>query len=99
MKFTCTNEEKEKVLTTYFKDGYLFQRPSKLNKMFIAVYCIALSLDKEVYTESELNDALKKKCENYVEMRRYLVDYQFLSRDRYGKEYTVNHEVINATIE
>lgn len=98
MDYTITNDEKEKVCLTYFKNGYLFQRPSKLHKMFIAVYIIASFLEKDTYSEKELNEELKKKCENYVEMRRYLVDYQFLSRDDYGKEYTVNHDIINATI-
>lgn len=98
MEYTCTTDELDSIKSTYFKDGYLFQRPSKLRKMFIAVYVIASSLKKDLYSEKELNEELKMKCENYVEMRRYLVDYHFLSRDNYGKEYTKNHDVINATL-
>ncbi|HFI0280778.1 TPA: DUF2087 domain-containing protein, partial [Streptococcus suis] len=45
------------------------------------------------FTEKEINSILKMYYDDYAILRRYLVDYGFLARDRYGLEYvTVNKD-------
>ena len=42
-----------------------------------------------VFTEKELNEAIKDIYPDYSLIRRYLVDYKFLERDNYGKMYKI----------
>lgn len=49
---------------------------------------------QEVYTEKEINEILKPLCFDHVELRRYLVDYQFLKRSRDGSRYYLQADVI-----
>ena len=44
-----------------------------------------LNLGKE-YTE-KVNQRLREIYEDYALLRRYLVDYQYLERDKFGKIY------------
>lgn len=37
------------------------------------------------YTEKEVNQRLREIYEDYALLRRYLVDYQYLERDKFGK--------------
>ena len=39
------------------------------------------------YSEKEVNEILNEYFEDYVTLRRYLVDFKYLIRDRYGKFY------------
>ncbi|QCX14825.1 DUF2087 domain-containing protein [Enterococcus faecalis] len=39
------------------------------------------------YTEKEVNQRLREIYEDYALLRRYLVDYQYLERDKFGKIY------------
>jgi len=41
------------------------------------------------YSESEVNDTLKLYYEDYVTVRRYLIQYKFMNRDKTGDSYWV----------
>ncbi|MFP3361534.1 DUF2087 domain-containing protein, partial [Planococcus sp. SIMBA_143] len=79
-----TEEEKEKVLSTYFKqglDGQLDTFPSKEKRKVIVLQNIMtrFKVDK-VYTEKEINEILKSIYSDYVTIRRYLIEYGFMNR-------------------
>ena len=46
-----------------------------------------------MYTEKELNEKIKELYDDFATMRRYLVDYKFVIRDDYGKNYQLNPDV------
>lgn len=47
-----------------------------------------------VFTEKEVNAFLAEIYDDYAILRRYLVDYGYLSRDQYGLEYRRRKEMI-----
>ena len=50
--------------------------------------------DKQ-YAEQEINEIIKPYYDDYAIIRRYLVDYKYLIRDKQGKIYekgTLTHE-------
>lgn len=64
--------------------------PAKEKKKYVLLtYIIKLFKKGVTYTEKEINDILKPVYEDYVIIRRYLVDYQFLDRLEDGKAYWV----------
>ena len=51
---------------------------------------IANLFDQEKhYTEKELNEVIKPMYEDYVHIRRYLIEYGFLDRKADGSAYWV----------
>lgn len=42
---------------------------------------------EKIYTEAEVNEILIPMYEDYVMLRRYLIDYQFLKRNPSGSQY------------
>jgi len=92
-RYAITEEERRKVLSTYFKDGLdgkLSQFPSKeKRKIIILSYLITKFAKGKSYTESEVNELLKKFYEDYATLRRYLIEYGFLDRNRDGSLYWV----------
>lgn len=64
--------------------------PAKEKKKYVLLTYIIKLFKKDVqYTEKEINDILKPVYEDYVIIRRYLVDYDFLDRLDNGKAYWV----------
>ncbi|ALS38795.1 hypothetical protein ABID30_001498 [Enterococcus rotai] len=61
----------------------------KKNKFKVEIFNIIIAKFEEdvIYTEKEVNLILKGFYHDYAILRRYLVDYGFLSRDSYGTEY------------
>ncbi|WP_052345870.1 DUF2087 domain-containing protein [Paucisalibacillus sp. EB02] len=91
IKHDITNEEREKVLKAYLKEGKLDTFPSKEKRKFIILEYIVESFDLEkVYTEKEVNEVIKAFYSDFAIIRRYLVDYKFLERSKDGLEYYVN---------
>lgn len=70
------------------EDGMLNVIPKK-NKFKIELFNILIDNFDEgvIYSEREVNLILKGFYHDYAILRRYLVDYGFLSRDSYGIEY------------
>lgn len=92
-RYAITTSEKEKVLKTYFKqglDGALESFPSKEKRKIIILQHIITKFDKnKVYTEPEVNEVLKKIFDDFVTLRRYLIEYGFMDRSKDGSQYWV----------
>ncbi len=93
-RYAITEEENEKILNTYFKNGLegpLTTFPVKKEKRKIAILRhIVKRFEVGVnYTEKEINQILKDIYDDYVLIRRYLIEYGFLDREKDGSKYWV----------
>ena len=86
---------KEENISRFMRDGKIIVLPKKQkNKIEIFEFIYAhLKSHVETYTEKELNEKIKELYDDFATMRRYLVDYKFVIRDNYGKNYQLNPEV------
>ncbi|MBN1878802.1 DUF2087 domain-containing protein [bacterium] len=89
-----TRVEAEKVLKKYFRQNghlVLIRFPRKEKEKLVILKRVVEEFDLECrYTEKEVNEILKPICEDYVTVRRYLIEYRFLGRKADGSEYWVN---------
>ena len=81
----------------FFKNGHLQTIPKKFeDKQFLFTY-----LQKELatrgtcFTEKEINDFLMEYYHDYALVRRYLVDFAYLVRDDYGRQYHLPEDYIS----
>lgn len=92
-RFAITREESEKILSLYFKhglDGRLETFPLKEKKrVAILKHLLKDFAHNKTYTEKEVNDILKKYYDDYVLLRRLLIDYGFMDRSQDGNSYWV----------
>ncbi|WP_339198681.1 DUF2087 domain-containing protein [Solibacillus sp. FSL R5-0449] len=92
-RYSTEEKEREKVLTTYFKNGLdagIETIPSKEKKKLIILQHILKRFDKEKhYHEKEVNEILKTVHEDFVSLRRHLIEYGFMERSDDGSEYWV----------
>lgn len=83
-QYGITLEEKEKVLASYFKDGFdqpIQTFPSKEKRKIILLQQIMTRFEKGInYTEKQVNELLKPIYVDYVSIRRYLIEYGFMDR-------------------
>lgn len=78
----------EELKKKYFKGNKLLVIPKKeKNKIELFTFLVTLFEEEKNYSEKEINEILLEVYSDYSILRRYLVDYQFLSRDKYGKNY------------
>ncbi len=69
----------------------------------LAIFCLGLRR-RYPYSEVELNDLLQKQLDlmcagvDYVTCRRYLVDFDFVKRDRAGTRYFLNYPKVESTL-
>ncbi|MBO1085610.1 MULTISPECIES: DUF2087 domain-containing protein [Enterococcus] len=75
-------------LARFFKDGQLQQIPRKeKNKRLIFDHLYSkFEFDKD-YLEKEVNAILKSIYPDHAILRRYLVDYHYLDREKDGSIY------------
>ncbi|GIN74195.1 transcriptional regulator [Bacillus sp. J14TS2] len=92
-RYAITETEKEKILSTYFKeglDGPLDTFPSKEKRKLIVLQNIMTQFEgNTVYTEKEINHILKPIYSDFATIRRYLIEYGFMKRSKDGTEYWV----------
>ncbi|MFJ8238046.1 DUF2087 domain-containing protein [Ureibacillus sp. NPDC094379] len=92
-RYDITAEEQKKVLDKYFINGLtgpLSKFPPKEKQRLIVLRAIAERLDmKVIYTEQELNQILSSIYEDYVLIRRYLIEYALIDRKADGSAYWV----------
>ncbi|WP_426347898.1 DUF2087 domain-containing protein [Alloiococcus sp. CFN-8] len=90
-RFKITEEEKIKVISTYFdENGALKSYPAREKKKVIVLETIAKSFKpKKKYTEKEVNRTLQRIFEDYATLRRALIEYGFLDRTNDGSGYWV----------
>jgi hypothetical protein len=89
LSFTKLPEERLKLVSSYIQaDGSLNMIPSQTKKIKIILEYIVNSFEFDVYySEKEVNEELKKFNPDTAILRRYLVDYGFLARERDGSRY------------
>lgn len=90
-RFAITEFESEQVLARYLPngpEGPLTTFPSGEKRRLTLLRHIATFFEPgRVYTEKEVNQVLSQFYEDYALLRRYLVDYGFISRARDGSAY------------
>lgn len=89
--FDITQEDINAIVETIVisKDPLVFNMiPAREKKKYIILCMIIHYFEKDKkYSEKEVNEILKPMFEDFVMMRRYLVDYNFLDRTTDGKAY------------
>ncbi|MBP1989098.1 DUF2087 domain-containing protein [Paenibacillus eucommiae] len=83
-RFNLTEEENEEILNTYFpvgREGKLSTFPKReKRKVALLKHIIGkFEIDRK-YTEHEINEVLKAIYDDYVTLRRYLIEYGFMDR-------------------
>lgn len=81
-RYNITDKEKQSVIKIYMDDeGALKSYPSKAKKKIIVLEEIVKNFSKgKVYTEKDINRILKRIYEDYVTIRRALIEYGFIER-------------------
>ena len=101
MKFEFTRTELDSIYQKYFTHKQthmiLIQWPSKYKIQLAILQKIStLFMMNHLYAEKEINEILKPIYEDYVMLRRYLIDLKVLKRDAYGKQYEkINDSIVN----
>ncbi|MHB9094836.1 MAG: DUF2087 domain-containing protein [Eubacteriales bacterium] len=92
-RFAITEQESEKILAAYFKQGPggpLDSFPLKEKKRVAILRHLVKYFDaNKTYTEKEVNAILKQFYDDYVLLRRYLIEYGFMDRTQDGSSYWV----------
>lgn len=90
-RFNTTDKEKKRVLENYInKDGSLKTYPSKEKKKIIVLEEIMKSFNiGEKYSEQEVNKILERIYKDYATIRRALIEYGFIDRNKNCSEYWV----------
>lgn len=92
-RYAVTDEEQTKILKKYFSNGVsgpLNKFPPTEKQRMIVLRAIAGRLDENIkYNEKELNTILKEIYNDYVLIRRYLIEYAFIDRKADGSAYWV----------
>ena len=92
-RYGIEQEEREKVLKAYFKDGLdgpIETIPSKEKKKLIVLQHIVTKFEKgHSYNEKEVNAILKEINADFVSLRRHLIEYGFMDRNNEGSTYWV----------
>ena len=82
------SEEAKKVLYTYTSNGRLQQIPKKQKKLLVILRWLATFFQPgERYSEEEVSNILAGVHDDYASLRRYLVEYGFMHRERGGGDY------------
>ncbi|WP_139905128.1 DUF2087 domain-containing protein [Clostridium thermarum] len=92
-RYAITEEERENTLKIYFlpqENLKLKKFPAREKKKVIVLKKIAGAfIPKKRYTEQEVNDILKSIYDDFVTLRRYLIEYGFMERTKDCKEYWI----------
>ncbi|MDP5273382.1 DUF2087 domain-containing protein [Chengkuizengella axinellae] len=90
-RYVVTEKESIEILAKYFPegtDGPLTTFSMKEKHKLIVLREIVKKLEgRRIYTEKELNQILKTVYDDYVILRRYLIEYGFLDRKGDGSAY------------
>jgi len=85
-----------KVLKDYTIDGSLSKIPGKQKKLLVILRWLATKFEADtIYTEFEVNEILKPysyRTEDHVGLRRDLIEFGFLRRERGGGKYWLTPE-------
>lgn len=93
-RYVITEQERQNVLKTHFEQGGLKLKsfPAREKKKIVVLQQVAKQFSTaKIYTEKEVNTIIQSFYEDYVTIRRYLIQYGFLERTADCKEYWVKH--------
>jgi len=90
-RYNVTEDEKEKILKKYFPEGTdgplkTFALKEKHKLVVLGEIAKRFQTDR-IYHEKEVNVILKNIYDDYVILRRYLIEYGFLDRKPDGSQY------------
>lgn len=92
-RYLVTTDEQTKILEKYFTsglDGPILKFPPKEKQRIVILRAIVDRFDAAaVYTEREMNVILREIHEDFVLLRRYLIEYGFFDRKADGSAYWV----------
>lgn len=89
LRYAVTQGECEKIQSHYFDDaGHLKEFPTKEKKKIVVLRKIAEQFSHErKYSEIEVNRLLERIYDDYVTLRRELIEYGFMDRTTNGSSY------------
>ncbi|KAA0562230.1 DUF2087 domain-containing protein [Bacillus sp. CH30_1T] len=87
-RYNITQTEQDQIVKKYFSDGVMSKFPPKEKQRLVILREISKQLKKDdMYDEKELNQILKGIYNDYVLIRRYLIEYGFIDRKSDGSKY------------
>ncbi|WP_432353728.1 DUF2087 domain-containing protein [Sporosarcina sp. A2] len=90
-RYAVTETEQQEILEKFLPEGVsegLTKFPPKEKQRLVVLRGIVNLIDGQTtYSEKELNELLNRVHDDYVLIRRYLIDYGFLDRTADGSEY------------
>ncbi len=89
-----SQSEADKIISKHFRGDQLLSFPKKQKTKLVILQKISAHFEKgRNYSELGVNEILIPVYEDYVQIRRYLVDYAFLTRNTDGSGYRLNDQV------
>ncbi|MGG3451204.1 DUF2087 domain-containing protein [Domibacillus aminovorans] len=90
-RYDVTEEEQAKTIAKFMPDGVLLTFPPKEKQRLIVMRKVAKKFSVgQTYNEKEVNEIIAAIFDDYVKVRRYLIEYGFLRRRSDGSAYWVN---------
>lgn len=90
-RYAVTQKEYEDVIGKYFPDGpdgMLTEFPAKEKRKLAILTHLSRRFEPEVrYTEKQLTEILKIANADHATLRRYLIEYGFMDREKDGSAY------------
>lgn len=90
-RYAVTQEERDAFIARYFPegpDGPISDFPAKEKRKLVVLAELARRFDAgRRYSEPEVNRVLKAAWPDHATLRRYLIEYGFLDRERDGSAY------------
>lgn len=90
-RYNLTKEENDEILEKFFPegtDGQLKSFPPKEKQRLVILRALTNRFKSEkIYEEKEVNQILNNAYDDYVLLRRYLIEYGLLDRKADGSEY------------
>ena len=90
-RYDVTREEQAEIVKKFFTDDpekRLRKFPPKEKQRLIVLREMTKRIDSEqIYSEKEFNQILQAICDDYVMIRRYLIEYGFVDRTPDGSAY------------
>ncbi len=95
-RYAISNEEMEKVINTYFINEDSIQKlktfPSKeKRKIVVLKHILNYFENNRTYTEKEVNEILLKIYDDFVTLRRYMIEYGYMERSKDCSQYWVKN--------
>lgn len=83
----------KKIVRDYTYAGRLRQIPAKEKKLLVIIKWLAIQFEPDrTYTEREVNAVITRFHDDYATLRRSLVSYGYMRRERGGGQYWVTPE-------